>query len=109
MITHGMKLGGAALLGFTLFACGTSGNITQGTVIGVRYDPAHPKTKRVCKVRVKSTCMKYETKSDGWDDADYELKISDGKNTSWVEVDNSAIFAACPVNVKYPACENLVS
>lgn len=105
MITHGMKISGAALLGFTLFACGTSTSITQGTVVSVKADPGHWEKKK-CKAKTRANCKKNK---NTWDDADYELELSDGKHTSWVEVDDSAIFAACPVGVKYPACATSVS
>lgn len=104
-ISHGTKIVGAALVGFGLFACGTPA-VTQGTVIAATYDPAHPKFKKVCKTKVKSSCLRYEKKPDGIDDADYDLQVSDGKHTSTIEVDNAAVYQACPVGAQYPACAN---
>lgn len=104
-ISPKLGYGGAALLALTLFACG-SPQITQGTVIAVKYDPAHPKTKKVCKVKIGASCKKYVTEPDGIDDADYELQLKDGDNTSWIEVDNPDIYQACPVGLEYPDCAN---
>lgn len=106
-ISHGTKIVGAALAGLTLFACGTP-SVTQGTVIAVKYDPAHAKTKQVCKSKVKSkvksSCLRYETKPDGWDDADYDLQVSDGTNLSWIEVDDPDVYQSCAIGMKYPDC-----
>ena len=105
MISPKIGYSGAALLAFTLFACG-SPQVTQGTVVAATYDPAHPKFKRVCKVKVGANCKKWDSKPDGIDDADYEIQIKDGDNTSWIEIDDADVYQACPVGVKYPACAN---
>lgn len=104
-ISHGTKMVGAALLGLGLFACGTP-QVTQGTVINANFDPAHAKFKKVCKAKVKSSCLRYEKKPDGIDDADYDLQIKDGNHTSWIEVDDPDVYQACPVGSQYPACAN---
>lgn len=56
------------------------------------------------KIEVKTTCTKWVKKSDGWDDADYDLQLKNGKHTGWVEVHNPAVFLTCEVNSRYPAC-----
>lgn len=104
IISPKVGFSGAVLLGFTMFACGTPNTVTQGTVVKRHYDPAHAKTKTVCTVRIKSQCVKSTKKPNGWDDADYELQLNDGRNVGWIEVDNAAIFSSCPVGVKYPGC-----
>jgi hypothetical protein len=98
--------GGAMLLGFTVFAiaCG-SPNVTRGTVIEVKHDPAHATTERDCKRKAGARCVQWGTKP-GWDDADYEIKIKAGSHTSWIEVDNPDIYQACPVGLEYPDCAN---
>ncbi len=103
-ISHNVKIAGAAALGFMLFACSTPNAVTSGIVINRKHDPAHAKTKKVCTVKVKTICTKWVKKSDGWDDADYDLQLKNGKHTGWVEAHNATVFLTCEVNSRYPAC-----
>lgn len=102
-ISHGTKLVGSALAGFTLFACGSTPAVTRGTVVGATYDPGHATSEKKCTTKVKTRCVKWKV-TRGWDDADYDLRVSDGKSTSTIEVDDIGVYQACRVGTTYPAC-----